>query len=431
MRHSLLLATAATFVVAACTGDSVATTPDAVTTPSTDVTTPVDTSSESLESLPPVVLSSFVIGDAAGRVALVDDGGVARPVRDDDWHQTISLDGTFSVSTTLVGPGNTKIAWDALPSGDVLGGTVLPGADMEATATQVGGNLTAFVNRATPITDDSIAGGRDASTIVLASPEGEVARYELDGNVVPEAIGSNVVDGMPTQLFLLEYLPAEAPTRYRVRTLDTATGTMALPLNLRDKVGPAVDQEMAGVTRGQVLASEHGYLFTLYRGTSDMPGGHPYAFVHTLDLYDGVWCLGIPPEMELEHLPGAIAAFGDRLYVASANGMVGAYDIAVLPDASMSADMIWTTRIGPVGGTDTPAIAAGPDGAVVAWPAVSGLHTVDPDGVAGPSVVRAPGVEALTLDNGRPVAVGGSWWDLGSSRPDWLAGITRVVAFAG
>ena len=119
---------------------------------------------------------------------------------------------------------------------------------------------------------------------------------------------------------------------------------MSLPVNLRDKLGPRVDQEMAGVSRDQVLARDGGLLFTLYRGTDQMPDGHPYAFVHTLDLFDGVWCLDVPDEMELEHVPGALATYGDLLYVASANGTVGAYSIADLLEPNGPVAMRWVAQ---------------------------------------------------------------------------------------
>ena len=377
----------------------------------------------------PVAGTSFVVADADGRIAVIDPDGTMTPVRDDGWRRTLGLDGSYTVSTALVGPGDTKVAWDAVPSLAVLGGTVLVGQELEVAATQVRGHLVALVNPAGAVGPDAIAGGRSSTTVVIASPEeGEVARYEVAGNVVPEAFGTALrSDGLPAQLFVLEYLPADAPARYRVRVLDTATGDLALPANLRDKTGPPVDQEMAGVTRGQVLAGDHGLLFTLYRGTGDMPHGHPYAFVHTLDLFDGVWCLDIPAEMELEHLPGSLATFGDRLYVASANGTVGAYSIADLLEPNGPVEMLWVARVLPDRGEGAPAIAAGPDGVVVTWPWMSGVHTVDHDGTVGRPIVGPAGTETIALHDGTHLVVTDGWWDLPGERPDWLGEVTRLV----
>ena len=140
---------------------------------------------------------------------------------------------------------------------------------------------------------------------------------------------------MPDTVYLLEYLPAEAPTHYRVRVLHTSTGEVGLPVNLRDKSTP-VDAEMAGISRTQVVSGhDDGLLFTLYRGVAGEGDRHGYAFVHTLGFAGGVWCLDIAPEMELDRLPGALVVAGDRLVVASANGTIGSYDIArgARPDA--------------------------------------------------------------------------------------------------
>lgn len=394
--------------------------------------TSVEPAPTSLVTVPAVIDGpSFVVVDADGSVGVIEADGSARELRDDAWDRVVSLDGSYAVSTLRTPDGGTKVVWDELASGEVLGRMSEAGADMVAAATQVGGHLTALVNRASPPVDGAIAGAREATLITLASPDdGRIAGYKFAGNFVPEAIGSTPrTDGVPAQIFLLEYLPADAPTHYRVQVLDTATGQLSLPLNLRDKLGPPVDQEMAGVTRGQVLAEEHGLLFTLYRGTSDMPHGHPYAFVHTLDLFDGVWCLDIPAELQLDELPGALAVADDRLYVASANGRVGAYDIGDIRKPSGSLDMLWVTKRPTGTGRDRPAIAAGPDGAVVAFPAMSGLQRVGPGGAVLESTVFDDGTEAIAVADDRAYAVGDAWM-LPGERPDWLGEVTRLVALS-
>ena len=383
---------------------------------------------------PPVITgaASHVVVDDAGNVAVVDPRGVTTRVRDDWSRRTLSIDGTYVVSTVMVGAGDTKVAWDSVPSMEVVGGTVLEGEELEVATTQADGRIAALVDPASPALAGAIAGGRSSTTVVIASPrEGEVARFELDGNVVPEAFGSTPgPGGLPAQIFMLEYLPAEAPTRYRVRVLDTATGAMSLPVNLRDKLGPRVDQEMAGVSRDQVLARDGGLLFTLYRGTDQMPDGHPYAFVHTLDLFDGVWCLDVPAEMELEHVPGALATYGDLLYVASANGTVGAYSIADLVEPSGPVTMRWVSRVVAGGDDEAPSIAAGPDGVVVTWPWMSGFHSVSPDGTVGPSTIGPAGTQAIALADGTLSVVGDAWWNLPGERPDWLDTATRLLVAA-
>ena len=106
-------------------------------------------------------------------------------------------------------------------------------------------------------------------------------------------------------LQLIEYLPPEHPTRYRVRTLDLATGTIGLPVSLRDK-GQLVDEAMAGLSRTQVYAASSSLLFTLYQPadvtSTDLDDPEydvwEYGFVHTLATPSaGVWCIDLPEEL--------------------------------------------------------------------------------------------------------------------------------------
>jgi hypothetical protein len=369
---------------------------------------------------------------STGAIGLVDPvAGTVTRLRDEHWSHRVSLDRTYAVSTVVVGPGDTKVAWDSLPSGDVLGGTVLRGDDYRATATQVDGTLTAFVDAAEPVVDGHLAGAHAQSTIVLASPAGEQWRTTLAGNYVPEAF-SRATDpaGMPSEVYLLEYFPATAPTFYRVRVLSTATGEVALPLNLRNKV-QQVDERMAGISRSQVVASDHGLLFTLYRGTIDgTPDGDPYAFVHTLDFEGGVWCLDVDPSLALDVLPGSLAVGGDRLYVASANGLVGSFPIPSITDGDLSPFMDWTTRVSP-GDDDAPPIAANADGVYVAPPGITGsiAHVLPSSEAAAPGLLKMPPATALALDdNGDLMAIGDDWSTIGvDTVPDWLGEVTAIV----
>ena len=175
-------------------------------------------------------------------------------------------------------------------------------------------------------------------------------------------------------MYLLEYLPADAPTHYRVRVLYTATGEVGLPVNLRDKA-TEVDAEMAGISRTQVVSGhDGGLLFTLYRGVAGEGDRHGYAFVHTLGFAGGVWCLDIAPEMELDTQPGALVVAGDRLVVASANGTVGSYDIAAVLDPTRQPVMdVVSQYLHPEG---EPVLAATDDRVWVAW--ANFVYELDP-----------------------------------------------------
>ena len=347
-----------------------------------------------------------------------------------DWTTRISLDRTYAVSAVTVGPGDTKIAWDSLTTDPepVIGGTVIDGIELEPTATQLDGHLAAFVTPATPV-EGAIAGSRTTSTIVVAGPEGgERWRTVLDGNFEPEAFGRHLgADGLPTRLFLLEYFPAESPRFYRVRVLSTSTGEVSLPLDLRNK-SDVVDERMAGFSRDQLVAHDHGLLFTLYRGTIDgTPDGEPYGFVHTLDFADGVWCLSIDPALDLDTLDGTIAVSEDRLYVASSNGTVGSFDIPSISDPNRSPTMTWVTKVS-FGGDTAPVMIADGDGVLVGY-GDDQLIRVLADGTIGlPTTLPAAGPTALARDADEVLhAFGDGWSTLDLSPPAWLGPVIDVV----
>ncbi len=371
-------------------------------------------------------------------VAMLDDRGHFAVVAADSgevlsdgrgWNSRLSLDGNYAVSTVVVGDGDTKVGWTSVADGELLGGTIFEGDELESSATELGGHLAAFVNPAAPV-EGAIAGARSTSTVVIASPtDGELWRAELDGNFVPEAFGQRrAANGLPTQLFLLEYFPAEAPRFYRVRVLSTETGELSLPVNLRNKA-ELVDERMAGFTRSQVVAEEHGLLFTLYRGTIDgTPDGDAYAFVHTLGLEDGVWCLSVDPELQLESRPGTLAVGGDRLYVASANGKVGSFQIPSLSDPEASASMSWVTQV-TFGGDDAPVALADEDGVYLGY---GDDHLVRLDAGGGGSMPRqlpGAGPTAVTRDqDGAIQAIGPDWSTIDTLvRPSWLGPVVQLV----
>jgi hypothetical protein len=175
--------------------------------------------------------------------------------------------------------------------------------------------------------------GDASTTVVLATPQrGEVRRWTFDAVVVPEAFANAydpAGDGLPIGVFVIEYLAADT---YRVRVIDTAAGTLGLPLNLRDK-SQTVDEVMTAVSRTAVFEPMHQLLFTLYQDATE--GGEDLgAFIHTLGLINGVWCLDVPPALGLADHPGALAVSpdGSRLYAASSTGGVAMFEIDDLLD---------------------------------------------------------------------------------------------------
>jgi hypothetical protein len=127
-----------------------------------------------------------------------------------------------------------------------------------------------------------------------------VHRFDLAGNAEPDAVTTG-----GHGLFVLEWLPPEAPDRYRVRLLDFTAG-VAQPLFTREKkqVPAGAEEEMRGDGRQAVLNGTRTVLYTLYthqpdhQHTRDLVAGRPggvHAFVHVLHLAElWAYCLDLP-----------------------------------------------------------------------------------------------------------------------------------------
>ena len=243
---------------------------------------------------------------------------------------------------------------------------------MTASATDLSGRIVALT-RSTSI--------ESAGTeVVIATSKGEAFRRSYDSDLLPEGFATAFVSELPIGMFVIEYLEPPPddrtdPRRYRVRVIDTATGELGLPLNLRDK-SQQVDEDMLGLSRNQIMSRNNGLLFTLYRGAEVDETG--YAFVHTLGFINGVWCLDLPGELELERLSGALTLSEDesRLIVASANGYIAEFVIADITDPTRQpvpfrTERAWSTAPD----ADAPSLSSG-DGQLLVG-AGGTLHWID------------------------------------------------------
>jgi hypothetical protein len=216
--------------------------------------------------------------------------------------------------------------------------------------------------------------GRSETTLVLADPWGQRPPQivRLEGNYEPEAFSL-----AGERLFVVQHLPALAPDRYRVRTVDLARGAVG-PVLSRDKQPVAAEEEMRGRGRTPVLAPSGSVLYTLYThhgdhlhtrdlpaaGGSGRPDPHVHAFVHVLHLQEGwAFCLDLPAPFGLAPAPApalAVAPDGDRLFVW--DGAAGA--LAVADTATLRLSRVAALAPGPGSGPDgpPPALAAGRDG---------------------------------------------------------------------
>ncbi|MDQ1356823.1 MAG: hypothetical protein QOG44_1196 [Acidimicrobiaceae bacterium] len=188
--------------------------------------------------------------------------------------------------------------------------------------------------------------GRTATTIVVVDlKSGSVTRHDLAGSLTPEAFSTD-----NRSVFVISYLPAQAPDRYVVSNLDLASGAVDGVFG-REKEPP---EEMQGIGRTHTLAPDRQALYTLYlrpptataAGATTGPGtaagtaaagtaaaattgattvtagpttGDTRAEVHTLSL-NGGWahCIDLPEEFgngDLSTASIAVSPEGGRLYV--------------------------------------------------------------------------------------------------------------------
>ena len=278
----------------------------------------------------PVLLATTDAGDAAidgGSGALVagGPGTVATP------------DGETMFRATQVGRDTVVTTLDARTGRTVVSAPLR--GHLELAIASVTGRALALVEPAPGAPAGSLPGRpmpRAWTPIVVADPSGATppARFRLEGNFEPEAFSLE-----DDRLFLIQYLPAEAPAVYRVTVLDLETGDVR-PVTGRFKTPP---ERMPGVRLGQVYDPVTAQMYTLY---SNQPGayadGYDHAggsthdwpeetFVHVLNLRKGwAYCAGVPEAMwggtarEQSLVP---SPDGRSLYIVDAGeGMVAVMD---------------------------------------------------------------------------------------------------------
>ena len=257
-------------------------------------------------------LAAIDAASGAERMALDDaiptpdwaEAYVARPAGDDTLVERVSL------------ADDGKVLAERSVAGDLRVSVASQGTLVALTEPRASG--------ATPWLPD----GRARSRIVIADLSGKQATrsFDLRGNFEPEAFRAN-----ERELFMIQYIPALQPDRYRVRRLKLETGAV-IPIGPLKQAAP---DEMEGTGRMQVFAPEGGRLYTLYtrQGPNYAHGeragtrGHVNAFVHVLDLKAG-WahCVDLPhPFGNGSSTASAIALddAGENLYVADwTNGAI-------------------------------------------------------------------------------------------------------------
>jgi hypothetical protein len=287
----------------------------------------------------------------------------------------------------------TRLVVHSGADGTVLTSQLIPGSQAPAVASWHG-RLVALTPPSLPA-GRWLAAGRERTDLMVADVQrGSYRTYSLAGNYAPEAFAFT-----DDRLFVVEYLPALAPERYRVRQLDLATGQV-LPVGARRSTGTpekpvTVEEEMRGRSRTQVMALDGTRLYTLYVrdddhlhvrdypevGGTGQPNPHVKAFVHVLSLTEGwAFCLDLPMPFGMgpaEAHALALSPDSRRLYVASATS---GFSYAVADTGTLQ-----ITSVQP----KNAAMRSLPDGPVLLRAAGDG------------TLYLATGGELVTLDRGR------------------------------
>jgi hypothetical protein len=250
---------------------------------------------------------------------------------------TIAAPGGRALFSTSQVPDGTRLEVRTGETGGPISSQLVAGS-LVASVASPSGRLVALSDMPTHA-GQWLAPTRDRTDLVVADVQrGSHREYQLDGNYAPEAFGFR-----DDRLFVIEYLPALAPDRYRVRQLDLASGQVlavggltqkALPNN---QTPPLVEEEMRGRGRTQVMAPDHTRLYTLYihdedhlhrrdyreLGGSGRPAAGVHAFVHVLSLIDGwAFCIDLPTPFGMgpaEAHTLALSPDGKRLAVVDAS----------------------------------------------------------------------------------------------------------------
>jgi hypothetical protein len=321
MRVRSMIVTSLLVSMAACTGETATRAPEGSdTSPLEDV---------------------LVFGTPSGSVIVGSSTGVVLSSGRD---QVASPDGSRLYGTMRRG-GSTVIETRDSSTSDVLATTTVEGL-LDVRVASLSGETVALMRPLPAGVDPAIAIPRARTRIVVVDPAGgRTARsYDLKGNFEPEAFS---VDD--TRLFLIQFLPAEAPSAYRVTFLDLEDGEVH-PVFGRFKAPP---ERMPGIRLAQVFDATSEQLYTLYTNRvaghfhdhwqDASSGDREVSFVHVLNLREGwAYCAGLP--RTLWGQPASAQAMapspdGRRLYIVdSLRGLVAEMD-------TRSMEIIRTARV--------------------------------------------------------------------------------------
>jgi hypothetical protein len=315
-----------------------------------------------------------------------------------DHHQLIS---------TVVEGGNTFVDWIDTSTGQRRIRKTVPGAFSLAAVSFFGDKVAlADASYESPLSGELAAGRTKSHVVVVTESDTPLITRTLDGNLVPEAFtqGRDLVA-------MIEYLPADHPTKYRVRHLDLSTDALIAPFKWNTK--EPLDETMAGL-RGSYVVTEGGrFLYTLYRAENGT------AFVHALGLDIGTQhCIDLPADVGLGEGTGSIAASvdGRQLYVLTSTGKLVTIDTNTQSYEPHDPEVVKVTDLGQKSKTGRPALAvnartlyAGFDDHLVTVDLTSGKSSQSSIGQVATALAISPTASAVLAANNTSI------WRLNSS----------------
>ena len=283
------------------------------------------------------------VSPATGTVLTPGAGAVADP------------NGSRLYTASTEGGHTVLVARDSA-TGDKVSSTRIHG-ELDVRVASTSGRAVALMEPLPDGVDPWTPVPRSRTTIVVADPTGARSprRYHLRGNYEPEAF--SVED---SRLFLIQYLPAEAPAVYRVTVLDLADGDV-YEVHGRFKTAP---ERMPGIRLRQVFDETVSQLYTLYTTKprayaqdygSWNYGGKPVTFVHVLNLQRGwAYCAGLPRRFWGEPANAqAIAPSPDGTLLYIVDSMHGA--VAVMNTRTLAIERTGRVDLSALGGVRTSA----------------------------------------------------------------------------
>ena len=256
-----------------------------------------------------------------------------------DRHQLIS---------TVVDSGQTFVDWTDPSTGQRRSRKTVRGP-FSLAAVSFSGDKVALADASyqSPQSGELAAGRTKSHIAVVQEGDAPLITRTLDGNLLPEAFtqGRDLVA-------MIEYLPADHPTKYRVRLLDLTAGELMAPFKWTTK--EPLDETMAGLRGSHVVTEGGAFLYTLYRAENGT------AFVHALGLDIGTQhCIDLPADVGLGKGTGSIAASvdGRQLYVLTSTGKLVTIDTNTQLDQPTAPAVVKVTDLGQISTTGRPALA--------------------------------------------------------------------------